>query len=322
MKTDLIIDLQYGSTGKGLFAGYLASTSGKYDVAISANMPNAGHTFIDERGQKFIFKVLPSASLFVDTVLIGPGAVFDPDRLEFELEAIRLGKYKVPEVLIHPSAMILQDYHVADEKKHLTHIASTCQGSSAAMIEKIRRWDDDNTALHCGYSCTHDVYNQVLNEANLILAEGAQGYSLGIDQPFYPYTTSRNCTPAAWMDAMGIPLPMLGQVIGVARTYPIRVGGSSGRHYPDQIEITWDLLGVEAERTTVTDRKRRVFTMSSKQIEDAIWACGVDAIFMNFMNYKKAHDQVEKLSAKAQGMIQWWGYGPGVNDIVEEGPCR
>lgn len=36
----MIVDLQYGSTGKGAIAGYL-STKNDYDTVISANMPNA-----------------------------------------------------------------------------------------------------------------------------------------------------------------------------------------------------------------------------------------------------------------------------------------
>ena len=58
-KVDIIVDLQFGSTGKGALAGYLAANS-DYDVVVSANMPNAGHTFIDSKGQRMIHKVLPS----------------------------------------------------------------------------------------------------------------------------------------------------------------------------------------------------------------------------------------------------------------------
>ncbi len=75
-KLDLIVDLQYGSTGKGLIAGYLAEKHG-YDCVVNANMPNAGHTYIDDKGQKMVHKVLPNGivSPSCDTVLIGPGSV-------------------------------------------------------------------------------------------------------------------------------------------------------------------------------------------------------------------------------------------------------
>ncbi len=47
-KVDLVVDLQFGSTGKGLLCGYL-SESDDYDTVITANMPNAGHTYIDKQ---------------------------------------------------------------------------------------------------------------------------------------------------------------------------------------------------------------------------------------------------------------------------------
>ncbi len=85
---DLIVDMQFGSTGKGLIAGYLAKKH-KYDVVVNANMPNAGHTFIDSTGNVMIHKVLPSGivSPKIKYVLIGPGSVFRWGRLYDEVQA-------------------------------------------------------------------------------------------------------------------------------------------------------------------------------------------------------------------------------------------
>ena len=41
---DIVIDLQYGSTGKGLIVGFLAEEH-KYDTVVTAWAPNAGHTY-------------------------------------------------------------------------------------------------------------------------------------------------------------------------------------------------------------------------------------------------------------------------------------
>ena len=82
----------------------------------------------------------------------------------------------------------------------------------------------------------------------------------------------------------------------VLRTFPIRVGnindestgrelGFSGGHYPDQKEVSWDELGVEAEITTVTKRVRRVFTFSRLQILDTFSLVRPDVVFLSFCNY-------------------------------------
>ena len=44
----LICDMQYGSTGKGLLAGYLAMNHGP-DTLMTAWGPNSGHTYVNDR---------------------------------------------------------------------------------------------------------------------------------------------------------------------------------------------------------------------------------------------------------------------------------
>ena len=75
-KAYMILDLQFGSTGKGLLAGYLAKTK-QPDVVVTAWGPNAGHTYIDEDGREYIHRMLANGivSPKLKTVLIGPGSV-------------------------------------------------------------------------------------------------------------------------------------------------------------------------------------------------------------------------------------------------------
>ena len=144
-KATLICDLQFGSTGKGLIAGYLAARQG-YQVVVSANMPNAGHTYIDKFGNKIVFKVLPcgATSTAVTHVLIGPGAVFSPHQLKLEVEMLKEWRPDSPcQILIHPNSTPLRPEWASIEKGLVDKIGSTGQGSSIAMIRKINR-DPDN----------------------------------------------------------------------------------------------------------------------------------------------------------------------------------
>ena len=119
--------------------------------------------------------------------------------------------------------------------------------------------------------------------------EVPQGFSLGINQRFYPYCTSRECTPAQGILDLGVPPSWLKKSIVCLRTYPIRTGslpeGSSGGCYEDQEEITWESIGQEPEISTTSNRKRRLFSWSWIQWEDMIRATEPDAIFLNFCNY-------------------------------------
>lgn len=318
-KVDLVVDLQFGSTGKGLICGYLGET-GDYDTCITANMPNAGHTYIAQNGTRYMFKVLPSSAVGqnIKTVMIGPGAVFSLKRLEEEMVHLRTDQT----LRIHPNAMVLTANHIKKEEK-LDHIGSTKQGSAAAVIEKMMRSNKTPTAknflrgtAYQKYVASHSEWKIRLELSAGILAEGSQGYSLGINTQFYPYTTSRDCSPAAFLSNMGIPIPMLDTVIGTCRTLPIRVGGASGDCYPDQEELSWEELQLPPEHTTVTNRVRRVFTYSKMQIEEACWHCAPDLVFLNFANYVEKH-YVENIVAHIDEMstVRWVGFGPAYKDV-------
>ena len=344
-KVDLVIDMQFGSTGKGLIAGYLAEKYG-HDVVLTANMPNAGHTYINAAGRKWVHKALPSGitSPNLKIVGIGPGAVFDQERLLKEIgdsADVLNGK----EVWIHECAAVLSPRHKEKEVSTLSAVSSTMQGSAAATVEKMMR--DPNSAVLARNCLEHNAsidsegglavkvrvvsnkeWIEMLYAAKRILAEGAQGYSLGLNAGFWPYCTSRDCTPARFMADMAIPLGMLKNTVGTMRCHPIRVGntadGFSGPCYPDQKELTWEELGVEPETTTVTGRIRRVFSFSHQQARDAILACQPTHIFLNFCNYDEQladliEDQVDGITRSELGhhAVTWKGHGATVLDVEE-----
>lgn len=338
-KVDLVIDLQYGSTGKGLIAGYLAR-SRPYDVVVNANMPNAGHTFVDKDGNKMVHRVLPNGIVGNPRyVLIGPGSVYDPSMLMSELrEARRLGYGSTTEVLIHQNAVVLQDHHAEEEQALSGTIGSTAKGSMAAQIQKMRRNQRPCVAADYAHRIPgegvrvvgHTDYLLKLSQARLILAEGAQGYSLSLNGRFWPFVTSRDCTPTRLLAEMAIPIAMVSEIIGTMRTLPIRVGGNSGPYYPDQDELKWEDLGIEPERTTVTNKVRRVFDFSWDQAREAIFECCPTSIFLNFCNYLSTIEDAEKMAhrldvlnhmawsgdGRPEKTVRWMGYGPRETDVV------
>ena len=339
-KVDLIIDLQFGSTGKGLIAGYLAETN-KYDTVINANMPNAGHTYINVEGREWMHKVLPNGivSPNLKRVMIGAGSVFSIAQLQKEIEGSK-DLLKGVDIMIHPNAVVLQDEHREMEQSNLSRISSTMQGSMAATISKMMR-DPENNPTAKGYNdeyyegseiwdmvCTIDQWHDALMNSNKILAEGAQGYSLGLNGKFWPFCTSRDCTPARFMADMAIPLPYLNKVIGTARCHPIRVGntadGYSGDVYLDQVELSFEELGQETELTTVTKRPRRIFSYSRQQMKDAIFDCMPDEIFLNFCNYTDTYEHIvhdiditaERIMGKP--VVRYLGFGAAFQNIKDK----
>lgn len=349
----VITDLQYGSCGKGLLAGYLAKKH-RPDTIVTAWGPNSGHTFIDKDGNKMVNTALPNGIVAdsVKQVLIGPGSVIDPYKFLAELHEREQYINHGIRLLIHEHAAVTWPDQAKEEAKYAYRIGSTMKGVGEAMIAKIRRdplhpavakHQLMGTALE-QYVVPRAQYDAALDRAESVILEGAQGFSLGINSGFYPYTTSRECTTAQLLSDCAIPMggipPNNFTVYGAARTYPIRVSNrtingvgedpqhgmqifSSGPCYPDQREIQWADLGLKPELTTVTKLPRRVFTFSKQQMRDACCMNGVDVVFLNFCNYDPAPNGLTSADlsdwvVKSVGATVITGWGPKETDIREE----
>lgn len=344
-RINAILDLQYGSTGKGLFAGFLALRD-EPDTVIAAWGPNSGHTFMSKKHGKMVNIALPNGIISpkLKRVLIGPGAVINPALLQSEIEAY-VQYVGQADILIHSHAAVVTEMHRQIEAEQMVGIGSTMKGVGEAMIQKIRRNRANmNIAAFAlrgtpleGFVADFDSYNNAIRDAEVIQLEGCQGYSLSINHGFYPYTTSRDCTKWQLLADCGMPgeLRSPPNIYGVARTYPIRVAnrerggavvGWSGPCYPDQREIEWEDIGVEPELTTVTRLPRRIFTFSMQQIEDAVRANGSMNIFLNFLNYDPREngfsagyaDLIRKINDAGFGHwagVTHTGWGPDVEDI-------
>jgi adenylosuccinate synthase len=334
MKTDMVIDLQYGSTGKGLIAGWNALRN-EYDTAVCAFATNAGHTYINkEAGIHVMTQQLPTSiiSPTVKNILLGPGSAIHIDTLMAEMDRYS-NHIEGKRILIHPHAAIVEDYHAAEELKGMTKIGSTAKGVGEAYIERMRRNPEGaNVAVNrIGEShplrpliATQEQYRSVLDNTESLMVEGAQGFSLSMYHGHYPYCTSRDVTP--WQVAADCGLPFHATkdlvVIGTLRTFPIRVNnrdGWSGPVYPDQREITWDEIGIDPELTTVTKLPRRIFTFSMQQLRDAIFHCGVDLVFLNFANYVQSPTDLSAMieDIEDEGVeVAWVGMGPDDSDVL------
>jgi len=303
---NILIDGQWGSTGKGKLAGYLAK---RHDIGVAAAVtsPNAGHTFIDDDGSELMLKQLPTGVLNQDaTVVLTPHCVIRPERLLKEIEMTGCAN----RIKIHPHAAVVMDSHIKEEQEKLNRISSTLQGTGTALASRIMREEravaKNVPELKPFISDTSEVCAQCLSTGKPILLEISQGFDLSLTWGFdYPYVTSRDITTASGMNAIGVSPFLLGDVYGSIRTLPIRVGhayqdndpakeklGDSGPFYPDQEELSWDEVTNMAkspipllERTTVTQKVRRIFTMSLKQLQKFVRICAPTKIFLNHVNY-------------------------------------
>lgn len=101
---------------------------------------------------------------------------------------------------------------------------------------------------------------RVLNEGQVVLAEGAQGTLLDLDHGTYPYVTSSHPIAPGALLGLGVGATYLRRVIGVTKAFQTRVGEGPfptelhdeiGNHLRGTGENLWDEFG------TTTGRPRR-----------------------------------------------------------------
>jgi adenylosuccinate synthase len=341
---ELILDCQYGSTGKGLFAGYLAQRH-QPDVLAMAPSPNAGHTLVDG-SLVLIHKMLPLGvqSSALRTILLGPGSIIDISRLIAEIQILRQGGIisSRVDIVLHENAVYVTDEHRSAEADGGTAPGSTRQGTGAAQAARVRRVpDQDNTigALQ-RLQPSHPLFDwvevadtpmfqRIYGAATRVQVEGCQGYSLSVYHGRYPYVTCRDVSTAQLLADCAVPMPSMRSmhVHGTFRTYPIRVanrpeaGEWSGPTYPDSKEISFSDLGVPQELTTVTKLPRRVFTFSAQQALEACVQNRIDSAFLNFAQYPPDFKTLAHvwLTLSEYARVDYIGFGPDVSNVYRVG---
>lgn len=317
-KASFVTDGQWGSAGKGAAVAFMtthmAQRGEAFDIITTNNGAQSGHTSVHGGVTRVQFH-LPTAAVWntaqpkMLTYLNG-GAVIDPVILLRELDD---NPHVLNSFAIHPNAAVItEDCRAAEmrDDSAQTKIASTRKGVGEALSRKVLRSGmiaKDHPVLS-RWVRRIDLNEQMQRGAS-VLVEVPQGHSLSLDGPFYPHTTSRNCTVGQAMSDAGIHPHFYHASMMVIRTFPIRVGniygdwrdqtapcqpdpstqiGFSGGHFPDQHEISWADLGVKAETTTVTKRVRRVFTFSEQQVAEAIAQTRPSVIYLTFCDYLPA----------------------------------
>lgn len=353
-RASFVVGGAWGSEGKGAACAFVAKHLAEYDkffdIVTTNNGCQSGHTSTHNGKTRVAFH-LPTYPLIIPDygrdclVYLNSGAVIDPDVLQQELKDH--GQFR--EFFIHPNAAIVtqscRDAEMSDESVQ-TKIASTRKGVGEALARKALRC---GTIARDGPSWLKQFVRRIDLNARLqagasVLVEVPQGYGLSYDGKFYPYCTSRNCTTGQAMSDAGIHPTYYGETMMVIRTYPIRVGniydkdnspggdpnnvwevGNSGGCYPDQVETSWESLGVKAEITTVTKRVRRVFTFSHQQLHDAMAALRPGVVYVTFMDYLRSDADVSGLLLAIKTTSRNLGldpelifqYGPTTADVYD-----
>ena len=305
---DVIVGGQYGSEGKGNVAAYLSK---EYDYLMRTGGPNAGHTVISRSG-KYVYHLLPSGACDTDAkLLLGPGMTINVDKLLKEIDDCNVAPERL---FIDPQAMVIEAVDIEAEGRIVKEIGSTGSGSGEAAARRITGRRSGNVRLVKDVpelkkfvgdgpiyrGSTRRCLERAYREGANVLFEGTQGSGLSIYHGEYPYVTSRNTNVAGCLAEAGISPSHVRRILLVVRSTPIRVanpdgiqGATSG---PLKHEVDFEVVAKsakikewaqvkEAEKTSTTNRYRRVGWFEWDQFRDA---CALNAptdIVLTFSDY-------------------------------------
>lgn len=330
---NIVLDGQWGSTGKGKLCGFLGAHSG-VQLAVSSFGPNAGHTYVSADGEvKAVFSCIPNSALTAGCpALITADSVIRLEQLLSEIEVLKsLGHPGT--VYVDPRCAVIQEGDEENAKKTGNHLAGTMKGTGHAISRKLLRGPGAKLAGHIleekgyGHLLAHvaPMVRKAVKNNRKVLLEVSQGFDLSLNHGLeYPYLTSRDITVGCALNSVGVPPIGMATVIGSIRAMPIRVGNVKGGHsgpcHVDQHEITWDDVTKDSgspdpilEKTTVTQRVRRVFTFSLEQVRRFVDVNMPDYLFLNFAQY---------LNYESHGVTEYDALSDEVTRFVERVECE
>lgn len=254
-----VIDGEAGSCGKAKVIGEIATDKSiKLGASVTNCMPNAGHTFVDEKGNVTIFRNIPVSSVNPDTELfIGPGSAIDMEvfKEEYEQAKKNLGDRKI---YVHEMVPLIDERHKEYEREHIRS-GSTFKGCGAVTGEKVIR--DKKLEFFKSFEnavvCSNDewlerLYSHLDNPSEYVMLEGAQGCDLDLNHSGnYPFVTNRNVSTSQLIADSGISPERLLQTIMVIRPFPIRISNitKTGEFiytgdYGKGEELTWTQINL------------------------------------------------------------------------------
>jgi adenylosuccinate synthase len=268
---DVIVDIQFGDTGKGKVCNTLSQIPNEYTHVVRYNGGgNAGHT-IYKNGKKIVTHFIPSGIVNGVKSIIGPGCIVNPIKLLQEIQQLESNGIEViGNLFIDKRVHIITPEHI-DIDSTDTKIGTTKTGNGPCYRDKYSR--NGNRVENCEIleQFVVDIYEELHSKKSKILFEGAQGFELDIDWGDYPYVTSSHCTVGSAI-MNGVPPQKIRKVYGICKAYNTYVGA---KEFEKSSKIFDKIREVGNEYGSTTGRPRQI---GWTDIDDLIKSCNINGV--------------------------------------------
>jgi adenylosuccinate synthase len=324
MPATIVVGAQYGSEGKGKVVALLAQASNS-PWLVRCGGPNSGHTVTID-GKDTVMRQVPSCTEPEKAMFcIAAGCVVDEEILLRELDLLKIPRSRI---IVDPRSVLVTEEDRRTEADSLVRIGSTCSGTGAALLRRMSRASEVRLSKHsaalnarCRIETLAPLLHSAIEDGGDVIVEGTQGFALSLlHGSDYPYVTSRDTTAAGFAMEVGLSPRHVEEIVMVIRTFPIRVGGSSG---PFPNEISWQEIRaisgspqVFSEFTSVTKRLRRVAHFDPAAVKVACsynQPTGLAVMGLDRIDYANTGvSDLEKLTPNAKAFLEALELATGV----------
>lgn len=202
------------------------------------------------------------------------------------------------EIFLDPASLPAKvEAHVARANRLLTRLYDAEPLDPAPIVEQFRRYAE---TLRPYIGDVSSLLNAALRKGKRVLAEGAQGTLLDLDQGTYPFVTSSTPTAPGALTGLGLGVGCVGRVIGVTKAFQTRVGagpfptevkGATAEHLRGTGANPWDEFG------TTTGRPRRVGWLDLVLLRYALRVNGVTELALTKLDVLSGLESIRLCTA-------------------------
>jgi adenylosuccinate synthase len=278
----VLVDLQYGDSGKGKIADWLMED---HDICVRySGGPNTGTTvWINDK--KYALHHLPVGLLRNKPSYIASTCIINPKKLLKEIKDLKSQGFDVDSNLkISPYCHVISDSHIVidiQKEDSGTGVGSTKQGMMPCIRDKYSRQGQrlyenlEYPELQKYFANVSYELAQARDSHKKILFQSAQGTMLDIDHGGYPFISTTNNVAGFAAGASGFGPQYVNDVVGVFKPYVTYVGNG-----PFDLEIKNQALNdtiaeLGQEYGTTTGRRRRIGWLSIPLLE---YACRINGV--------------------------------------------
>ncbi len=153
----------------------------------------------------------------------------------------------------------------------------------------VKQWLKTAESLKEYMADTVAIINDKLEAGEKVLAEGAQGYWLDINDGMYPAVTSSSTTVSGLIDGLGVAPKRLGKVMGVTKAIKSHVGGGPMVAQITDKELETAVRGpkgkTDSEFGATTGRPRRIGYPDLVELRNAVRGNGVDELALSKLDH-------------------------------------